>query len=174
MDERYPIGKFEFEGPITVEKRAEWIEDIRALPARVAAAVSGLSEEQLDTPYRDGGWTIRQVVHHIADSHSNCLTRFKLALTEDNPTIKPYEEQLWAELADSKTYPIGPSLALIEAVHSRWTALLESMSEEDYARTFYHPGYQVTNTLARALGNYSWHGRHHTAHITSLRERKGW
>lgn len=174
MNERYPIGKFEHEGPITAEKRAEWLEDIRALPARLSAAVAGLNEEQLDTPYREGGWTVRQVVHHVADSHMNSFTRFKLALTEDEPTIKPYEEHLWAELADSKTYPIGPSLALIEGLHDRWTALLESMSEEDYGRTFYHPGNKATSTLARALGMYSWHARHHTAHITSLRERMGW
>lgn len=174
MDERYPIGKFEHEGVITTDKRAEWIEDIRALPSRLAAAVNGLSEEQLDTPYREGGWTVRQVVHHVADSHMNCLTRFKLALTEDSPTIKPYEEQLWAELADSKTYPIAPSLTLIDALHGRWTALLESMSDEDYARTFYHPASQVTMRLDRALGNYSWHSRHHTAHIVKLRERMGW
>lgn len=174
MDPRYPIGKFEHEGPITAEKRTEWIEDIRALPERLAAAVEGLTEEQLDTPYREGGWTVRQVVHHVGDSHMNCLTRFKLALTEDNPTIKPYEEQLWAELADSRSYPIAPSLALIKALHGRWTALLESMSEEDFARTFYHPANRATSSLAQALGMYSWHARHHTAHITSLRERMGW
>jgi uncharacterized damage-inducible protein DinB len=174
MDLRYPIGKFEHEGDITAAKRSAWIADIRELPAKLAQAVAGLSEEQLDTPYRDGGWTVRQVVHHVADSHMNSFTRFKLALTEDNPTIKPYEEALWAELGDGKSCPVAPSLALVEALHLRWTALLESMGEADFARTFYHPGSRETVRLDRALGQYSWHGRHHVAHITTLRDRMGW
>lgn len=174
MDLRYPIGKFEQEGPITAEQRAAWIEDIRELPAQLSAAVAGLSEERLDTPYREGGWTVRQVVHHVADSHMNSLIRFKLALTEDRPTIKPYEEALWAELADSRACPIAPSLALIEGLHQRWTALLEAMDEAAFARAFYHPANGTTSALDRTLGLYAWHGRHHTAHIVSLKERMGW
>ncbi|WP_217596667.1 YfiT family bacillithiol transferase [Cohnella sp. GbtcB17] len=173
-DLRYPIGKFTYEGDIAPEQRRQWIQEIAALPEMLSEAVRGLNDVQLDTPYREGGWKVRQVVHHIGDSHMNSLTRFKLALTEDRPTIKPYEEQLWAELADSRDLPIGPSLALIAAVHVRWTALLGSLSDEQFAREFYHPGSGETTRLDRCLGMYVWHGKHHTAHIERLRERMGW
>ncbi|RUS47983.1 YfiT family bacillithiol transferase [Cohnella sp. AR92] len=170
---KYPIGKFQQEGAISTEQRERWIGDIERLPAELRAAVAGLTEEQLDTPYREGGWTLRQVVHHVADSHSNSFTRFKLALTEENPTIKPYEEGDWAKLADSKL-PVEVSLVWLEAMHTRWVTLLRSMTGAEYARTFFHPGSGETVPLDRATGMYSWHGRHHTAHIASLRERMGW
>ncbi|MFF2484140.1 YfiT family bacillithiol transferase [Paenibacillus sp. NPDC058071] len=171
---RYPIGKFVHEGEIGAGKRAEWMDDIAALPKLIAEAVEGLSEEQLNTPYRDGGWSVRQVVHHVADSHMNSFFRFKLALTEANPTIKAYEEKLWAELADSSEAPVTESLAIIEGLHSRWVRLLRAMTAEQYERTFYHPGYGQTYSLATLLGMYSWHGRHHLAHIVTLKERSSW
>ena len=170
MDERYPIGSFEFAGEVSAGQRAEWIQDIEDLPGKLRAAVQGLSEEQLDLPYREGGWSSRQVVHHVADSHMNSYIRFKLALTEDNPTIRPYYEDRWAELDDS-TADIQISLALIEALHTRWVILLKSLSEEEYKRTFFHPGSGQTLPLDYNLGVYSWHGRHHTAHITALRDK---
>ncbi|WP_420849533.1 YfiT family bacillithiol transferase [Paenibacillus montanisoli] len=171
---RFPIGEFEWEGEISEGQRAAWIEDINALPALLRSAVSGLSEEQLDTPYRDGGWTVRQVVHHIADSHMNSFIRFKLSLTEDNPTIRPYYEDRWAELADTKSAPIELSLSLIEALHERWSRLLGSLSEKDYCRTFFHPESKRTFRLDYNLGVYAWHGKHHLAHITELAKRLGW
>jgi hypothetical protein len=137
------------------------------------AAVSGLSTAQLDTPYRDGGWTVRQVVHHVPDSHMNAYTRFRLALTESEPTIKPYDQEAWANLADSRTAPVEWSLALLEALHRRWAAMLESLADEDFSRRFRHPEIGVV-TLGEVLGMYSWHGRHHVAHITGLRGRMGW
>ncbi|MBB6671411.1 YfiT family bacillithiol transferase [Cohnella nanjingensis] len=173
-DLRYPIGRFAYEGDVSPAQRESWIRDIATLPEALAEAVNGLTTAQLDTPYREGGWTVRQVVHHVGDSHMNSLIRFKLALTEENPTIKPYEEQLWAELTDTRSLSIEPSLTLISALHLRWVTLLESLSEADYARTFYHPGSGETVRLDRCLGTYSWHGKHHTAHITALRKRMGW
>jgi hypothetical protein len=170
---RYPVGRFKGAAPYGAEDRAEQIAILRALPERLRAAVSGLNEAQLDTPYREGGWTVRQVVHHIADSHANSVIRFKLALTEDWPTIKPYDEKAWAELADSKTLPIDGSLVMIEAMHARWVALLGSMSEADFARGMVHPE-RGRSDLAHTLAIYAWHSRHHVAHITKLRERKGW
>lgn len=169
MDLRYPIGKFEHSGIITNEQRAEWIGHIAELPDQLRAAVIGLSDEQLAIPYREGGWSIRQVVHHIADSHMNSLIRFKLALTESNPTIRPYYEDRWAELFDTKTEPIASSLQLIDGLHRRWVSLLESMTEEQYSRTFYHPGSSETIRLDTNLGAYAWHGRHHLAHIASVK-----
>ena len=158
---------------VTPELRRERISTIAELPSRVAEAVAGLNDSQLDTPYRPGGWTVRQTVHHIADSHSNSLTRFKLALTEDEPpTIKPYYEDRWAELGDSRL-PIGVSMKIIEGLHARWVALLVSMSDSDFARRFIHPETGEW-TLDGALALYAWHSRHHTAHITRLRERNGW
>ncbi|TYP70553.1 YfiT family bacillithiol transferase [Paenibacillus methanolicus] len=174
MDYRYPIGPFAHEGAVAPEQRELWIREIEKLPAKLRLAVEGLSEEQLDTPYRDGGWTVRQVVHHVADSHMNSLTRFKLALTEERPTIKPYAEERWAELADAKTAPIEISLHLLEALHERWVLLLESLTEAEYARAFYHPESGETVALDWNLGFYAWHGNHHAAHITTLRARKGW
>lgn len=172
-DPRYPIGKFTRDVETTPELRRSYIETIRALPANLRAAVDGLSEEQLDTPYREGGWTLRQTVHHVADSHINSLCRFKLALTEDEaPTIRPYYEDRWAELADSRT-PIEASLKIVDGVHSRWTSLLESMTDGDFTREFVHPE-TGTWTLQQVLAMYAWHSQHHTAHITSTRERNGW
>jgi uncharacterized damage-inducible protein DinB len=173
VDLRYPIGKFKAPESNSATVRAEHIETLRQLPERLRAAVSGLSDAQLDTPYRDRGWTVRQLVHHVADSHVNSVVRFKLALTEDWPTIKPYDEKAWAELPDSKTLPIDGSLVLIEALHARWVALLESMSEPDFARGIKHPE-RGPSDLALTLALYAWHSQHHTAHITALRERMGW
>jgi len=149
------------------------IHTIRMLPERLTAAVAGLSDHQLDTPYREGGWTARQVVHHMADSHANAYVRFKLALTEDWPTIKPYDEAAWAELSDSRWLPIDVSLSFLTALHQRWVALIESLSEDDFRRGYEHPESGRQN-LARVLALYDWHSRHHTAHITALRARMGW
>jgi hypothetical protein len=171
-DPRYPIGKFSYAGPLSAEQKMTCLDDIEQTPARLRAAVRGLADAQLDTPYRDGGWTVRQVVHHVPDSHMNSYIRFKLALTEDQPTIKPYFEDRWAALPDSKA-PIENSLALLENLHHRWMALLRSLSEADWGRTFRHPELGAI-TLEKTLALYSWHGRHHVAHVTSLRERKGW
>lgn len=153
--------------------RAAHIHTLQVLAEQVKKAIEGLSDEQLDTPYREGGWTLRQVVHHIADSHANAFIRFKLALTEEWPTIKPYVEAAWAELGDSKTLPVAPSIAMIEGLHARWVALLQSMSFDDFHRGFNHPEYGSVS-LTKALAMYDWHARHHLAHITSLRARKGW
>ncbi|NBD26855.1 YfiT family bacillithiol transferase [Paenibacillus glycinis] len=170
---RYPIGKFVWSGDIESEQRQAWIAEIAALPALLRAAVSGMSEEQLDTPYRDGGWTVRQVVHHVPDSHMNSYIRFKLALTEDKPTIRPYYEDRWAELADYSG-PAEVSLALLDALHERWVKLLGSMGDADYARSFIHPESGDEIRLDYNLGAYAWHGRHHLAQITELAKRRGW
>lgn len=168
----YPIGKFD-KSTIDPGRRAEYTKTINELPSMIASAVSGLDEKQLDTPYRPGGWTVRQTVHHIADSHANSIIRFKLALTEDEaPTIKPYFEDRWAELGDSKL-PIDVSLKMIDSLHARWVALLESMTDADFNRKFIHPETGEW-TLDGALALYAWHSKHHTAHITRLREREGW
>ncbi|MGA9768852.1 MAG: bacillithiol transferase BstA [Blastocatellia bacterium] len=169
----YPIGKFNWEGDATNEQRQQFIDEIAGTPASIRAAVEGLSAEQLDTPYRPGGWTVRQVVHHVADSHLNSYIRFRLALTEDEPTIKPYHEDRWAELDDARTAPLEVSLVLLESLHERWVHLLKSLKSEDFARTFRHPDIGVLS-LDKNLGLYAWHGRHHVAHITRLRERMGW
>jgi uncharacterized damage-inducible protein DinB len=171
-DPRYPIGQFSSTHPIANEGRAAQIETLRQLPARLRAAVAGLSDAQLDTPYREGGWTVRQLVHHVADSHANAYVRFKLALTEDGPTIKPYDEAAWARLADSRL-PVDVSLPVIDGLHARWVALIESFSEDDFKRVFLHPE-RGPQDLATTLALYAWHSRHHTAHITTLRERMGW
>ncbi len=170
---RYPIGRFSPPASFSPEIRAAQIETLRQLPQRLRGAVAGLSDVQLDTPYRDGGWTVRQTVHHIADSHANSFVRFKLALTEDWPTIKAYNEAAWAELADGRTLPVELSLQWIGGLHARWTALLESMTEEDFRKGYVHPA-MGRQTLAAALALYAWHSRHHTAHITALRTRMGW
>ncbi len=164
--QKYPIGKYAPPASFTQEQMNEWIAEFKALPGKLRTAVMGLDETQLETPYRPGGWTIRQTVHHVADSHMNALIRFKWALTEDNPTIKPYEEKDWAVLADSKL-PLEPSLKIIEGVHARLVALFESMSEEQWSRTFIHPESGATILLKRNLGLYAWHGNHHLAHITN-------
>lgn len=172
-DPRYPIGPFAPVVPATPELRAAAIADIAALPSQIRAAVAGLSDSQLDTPYRDGGWTVRHVVHHLADSHMHGFLRVKLALTEHNPTIKPYDEKLTADLADARL-PVDVSLSLIEALHRRWTAVYESLTPADWSRTFFHPENGITFTLDRHVQTYSWHGRHHVRHVTALRERRGW
>ena len=172
-DLRYPIGKFTFDGSSSEADRQKFIDDIEQTPAKLGAAVQGLSEARLDTPYRPGGWTVRQVVHHLPDSHLNSYVRFKLALTEEEPTIKPYYEDRWAELQEAKTAPIELSLALLDSLHKRWVLMLRSMKSEDWKRTFRHPDLGVVS-LEKNVALYSWHGRHHVAHITSLRERMGW
>lgn len=170
---RYPVGHFQAPAASTSEVRAAQIETLRRLPERLREAVSGLNDAQLDTPYRPGGWTVRQVVHHLADSHANSFIRFKLALTEDWPTVKTYDEAAWARLPDSQTLPVSISLTFIDALHGRWVALLESFCEEDFQRGFRHPE-MGRQTLAASLALYDWHARHHTAHITALRQRRGW
>jgi uncharacterized damage-inducible protein DinB len=172
-DLRYPTGKFTFDPHATADKRRTWIRAIAEAPAAMRAAVAGLSDEQLDTPYRADGWTVRQVVHHVPDSHLNAYVRLKLALTEDSPTIKPYDEAAWALLADSETTPVAVSLALLEALHQRWVTILESMEAKDFDRTFVHPEHGPV-TVSWLLQLYAWHGRHHAAHITALRKRNGW
>lgn len=173
MDLRYPVGKFVAPDHATDEQRRQFIDEIEATPARLRAAVAGLSDEQLDTPYRPDGWTVRQVVHHLPDSHLNSYTRFRLALTEDEPTIKPYYEDRWAELADARTAPPEVSLDLLETLHRRWVLLLRSLGPADFARSFRHPELGIV-TLEKSTALYAWHGRHHIAQITGLRERMGW
>ena len=172
-DPRFPIGKFHFDGPPTPDQRAQLIATIEQAPAALRAAVQGLSPQQLDTPYRDGGWTVRQVTHHVPDSHLNAYIRFKLALTEDEPTIKPYAEDRWAQLADTQSTPVDVSLAMLGSLHTRWIQLLRSLQPEDWKRTFRHPESGVVS-LERNLATYAWHGKHHVAHITELRKRMGW
>jgi hypothetical protein len=176
-DLRYPIGKFHYEAPISQEQKEEqkqkYLSDIEQAPPNLRAAVKSLTIQQLDTPYRPEGWTVRQVVHHVPDSHMNAYIRFKLALTEDEPTIKPYAEDRWALLADTKTTPVGVSLAMMDSLHTRWVQLLRSLKPEDLKRTLRHPELGVMD-LDKVLAMYSWHSRHHVAHINSLRERNGW
>jgi len=173
QDLRYPVGKFDMQGEVTDGQRPALIQQIADTPTNLRAAVKGLNEQQLDTTYRPGGWTVRQVVHHLPDSHMNSYIRFKLAVTEQQPTIKPYEEALWAELFDAKTAPIETSLLLLEALHQRWVMFLQSLKPANFARTLLHPenGVMKVDTLLRL---YAWHGRHHVAHITALRTRMGW
>jgi uncharacterized damage-inducible protein DinB len=173
IDLRYPVGKFSFPQSVSAAERREWIRDVGEAPRRLRAAVEGLTDSQLDTPYRPEGWTVRQVVHHVPESHMNSYIRFKLALTEDTPTIKPYDEALWAKLPDATASPIGASLALLEALHLRWVRLLEGMSEADYGRVFRQPELGPVR-LDQNLALYAWHGKHHVAHITALRERMRW
>jgi uncharacterized damage-inducible protein DinB len=172
-DPRYPIGKFEPQVSITAEQRAALIRQIAEAPERLRRAVAGLSEAQICTPYREGGWTVRQVVHHVADSHLNAYTRFKLAVTEDTPAVKAYQEGRWAELEDVRSVPVLTSLTLLDALHERWVSFLRSLKPEDFQKTFHHPERGVLD-LGFLLQLYAWHGRHHVAHITSLRERLGW
>ena len=172
-DPRYPIGKFADSLVRTLERRQNLVRDIANLPAQMRAAVTGLGDAQLDTPYRETGWTVRQVVHHVADSHVNAYIRTRWALTEDNPLIKAYDDGAWAELADAKLGPIEPSLAMLQALHLRWVSLWRALPEDAFSRTFRHPE-SGENTLAKQLELYSWHGQHHVAHITTLRHQKGW
>jgi uncharacterized damage-inducible protein DinB len=173
-DPRYPIGPFQFAGTANTESRARCIAEIAAAPGHLRVAVADLEPAQLDTRYREGGWTIRQVVHHVPDSHLNAYTRFKLALTEDEPTIKPYQEARWAELPDVRTTPLETSLTLLECLHRRWVLLLRELSASDFSRRFKHPEQGRSIELDEVLAMYSWHGRHHIAQITSLRSRMGW
>jgi uncharacterized damage-inducible protein DinB len=173
-DPRYPIGKFAYDGVTTPDARARRIQEIAEAPAGLRAAVRDLTLKQMDMPYREGGWTVRQLVHHVPDSHLNAYVRFKLALTEDTPTIKPYDQERWAQLADTKTVAPGVSLALLDAVHERWVTVLKSMTAADWRRAYHHPEYNRRVPLDEVLAMYAWHGRHHVAHITSLREREGW
>jgi len=174
-DQRYPIGRFDFASTATSAGRRAAIDAIAAAPAGLRAAVAGLTPEQLDTPYRDGGWTVRQVLHHVPDSHMNGYVRFKLALTEEQPTIKPYQEAAWAELSDVRDVPVETSLALLDALHHTWVGLMRGIPDADFERLGYvHPEQGKVITLANALAIYSWHGKHHAAHITSLRQRMGW
>jgi uncharacterized damage-inducible protein DinB len=172
-DLRYPVGTFQPTGQINDAERRALIHQIADAPARLREAVQGLTEEQLETPYRPEGWTVRQVVHHLPDSHMHAYIRFKLAITEQEPTVKPYEQQLWAQLADAKSASVELSLALFNALHQRWVLFLKSLKPSDFSRTYNHPESGVSS-LDRLLQLYAWHGRHHVAHITSLRERMGW
>lgn len=172
-DLRYPIGQYEPK-PFSTELKEEWLADIKFLPQAIEHAITNLNEAQLQTPYRDGGWTIHQVVHHVADSHINAYCRFKLGYTEEKATIRPYEEKLWATTADVQNLPVNISITLLHALHQRWFEFLNSFTGEDYQRTIYHPEHKKEFTLWHLLGMYAWHSRHHTAHITSLRERMNW
>lgn len=172
-DPRYPIGKFDRNVIVTKEMRREFINTIETLPAQLRKEVENLSKPQLDTPYRDGGWTVRQVVHHLPDSHLNAYVRFKLALTEDNPKIKSYEEHLWAELQDTFETPIELSLNLLDLLHKRWIILLNSLTDEQFQRTMQYPDWGNI-TIDKTLGLYAWHSRHHLAHITKLKKKMGW
>jgi uncharacterized damage-inducible protein DinB len=173
MDPRYPIGTFEMPAPATPARRQQAIDALAATPAKLRAATKGLNDSQLDTPYRDGGWTVRQVVHHVPDSHLNAYVRLKLALTEEKPRIKPYDQEAWANLADSRSTPIEVSLTLLSTVHDRWDRLWRSMKPEQFARVLVHPEHGERN-VDWLLFLYEGHGRHHTAHITELRKQKGW
>jgi hypothetical protein len=173
-DLRYPVGKYVPE-PFSQEKKEEWIADIKVLPNLLEASIGNLDEAQLQTPYRDGGWTVHQVVHHVADSHINAYIRFKLGMTEDNPTIKPYEEKDWANLADVQQLPVNISITLLYALHERWIVFLKSIPDDAWeTRSVVHPEYGRVMSLWYLLGMYAWHSRHHVAHITALRERMGW
>ncbi len=200
IDDRYPIGTFAPPERLTPELRETWTNEIAALPEILRAALDGLNDDQLDTPYREGGWTLRQVAHHVPDSHMNAFIRFKWTLTEDLPTIKAYEESEWAKLGDVENTPVETSLRLLEALHQRWAVLLNSLSDEDLKRGYLHPEFlansetvldssqikEILNSgsftgipdyvmpLGRVLGLYAWHGKHHAAHITALRDRLGW
>ena len=173
-DLRYPIGQFRYEGEPDQHRREQWIEEIAATPANLRAVVAGLAPRQLDTPYREGGWTVLQVVHHLPDSHLNAYTRIKLALTEEVPVIKPYEEARWAELPDGRAAPIELSLNLLESLHHRWVLLLRQLTPADFRRRFVHPQHGRPIELQETLALYAWHGRHHVAHIASLRRRMAW
>jgi len=172
-DPRYPIGKFTFSGPPDEEQRKRLVDDIAQAPAALRAAVQGLTPKQIETPYRDGGWTVRQVIHHVPESHMNAYIRFKLALTEDAPTIKPYMEDRWAKLPDVQSTPLEVSLSLLDSLHDRWVRLLRSLQPQDWKRTFNHPELGIM-PLEKNLALYSWHGKHHTAHITELRKKMRW
>lgn len=173
-DLRYPVGRFTFDGDRSRAARDANIAELAELPTRFAASVLDLTPAQLDTPYRDGGWTVRQVVHHVPDSHMNAYVRFKLALTEPSPTIRPYDEALWAKLSDVRDVPVETSLTLLDALHARWVTLLCGMSEAEFERGYVHPEHGRSVPLDEALAMYAWHSKHHLAHVTRLRDRMGW
>lgn len=174
MDPRYPIGLYEPQ-PFSAQQLNEWLDDIKALPQLLGNAILSLDEAQLDTPYREGGWTVKQLVHHIADSHINAIARFKLGLTEDKPVIKPYDENAWVQLNDVQEVPVAVSLTLLEALHARWYSALKAVSSEALTqRAVIHPEHGKEMSLWYLLGMYAWHGRHHVAHITSLRNKMNW
>lgn len=173
MNLSYPIGPFEWAESVDAAARAEALRQIAAAPGGFRDAVRSLNDAQLDTPYRPGGWTVRQVVHHVADSHMNAYIRFRLALTEDDPVIKPYSQNAWAELYDARNLPVEPSLVLIGGIHARWVALADSLPEDAFSRAFFHPE-RGRVPLGINLAMYAWHCRHHAAHITRLRERMDW
>jgi DinB superfamily len=172
-DLRYPVGEFRFPELVSAQDLARFIDEIDETPARMRSAIASLSESQLDTPYRPGGWTVRQLAHHVPDSHMNSYVRYRLALTEDEPIIKPYQEERWAELPDARTLPVEVSLVLLESLHARWVPLLRSLSDKEWKRSFRHPELGLVS-LENNAALYAWHGRHHVAHITALRERMGW
>ena len=172
-DLRYPVGKFHYDSAASPDQKQAFLEEIAQTPAKLRSAVAGLDDTQFETPYRPGGWTVRQVVHHVPDSHLNSYVRFKLALTEDEPTIKTYAEDRWAELPDNKATPVEVSLTLLDSLHDRWVRLLRSLTPEQWKRTFRHPELGPM-TLEKTLALYAWHGRHHVAHITELRKRMSW
>lgn len=173
MDPRYPIGQYEPK-PFSEEQKQEWLADIRFLPQAIETAIHNLDEAQLHTPYREGGWTVHQLVHHVADSHMNAFIRFKLGFTEEHPTIKPYNEGDWVKTRDVENIPINVSITLLFALHQRWSEFLSQVDGDEWQRTVIHPDHKEPLTLWHLLGMYAWHSRHHTAHITTLRESKGW
>ncbi len=173
-DPRYPIGKYEPK-PFSIPQKVEWLADLKFLSVQLENAILNLDEAQLHTPYREGGWTVHQLVHHVADSHMNAYCRFKVTLTEDNPTLKTYEEKLWAEMNDVQKLPVNISITLLHALHARWFEALKVVSDDDWNnKTAFHPGMQKTVRLWYLLGMYAWHGKHHTAHILKLREKMKW
>ncbi|HEY6902241.1 MAG TPA: putative metal-dependent hydrolase [Puia sp.] len=172
-DLRYPIGQYQ-PHPYSDSRKQEWLNDIKFLPQLLENAIENLDEAQLLTPYRDGGWTVQQVVHHVADSHINAMCRFKLGLTENHPTIRPYDEAAWAKLIDVQTIPVNVSITLLYALHTRLHAVVSDITMDQWERTVHHPEAGKDMTLWYLLGNYAWHGKHHTAHIMSLRERNKW
>ncbi len=170
----YPVGRYQKPDALTAELKNEWLNVLANMPSWLDASIENLDEAQLQVPYREGGWTIQQVIHHIADSHLNAFVRVKLALTEDNPTVKPYDEKAWAELPDTKVVPVNVSVTLIHALHRRLVTLLENISAEDWQRTYYHPEHKRNFPIWEVVALYAWHSRHHTAHIRNLRETQGW
>ncbi len=171
---KYPIGKYAPPNPITPEHHYAWIQELVLAPGRFREAARAMSETQLDTPYREGGWTVRQLLHHVPDSHMNAYIRFKWTLTEEKPTIKAYHEDRWAKLEDSRVVPVELSLSLLESLHNRWVALLKVLTPEDFKKLYVHPQYGTEFSLERVLGLYAWHGKHHLAHIVNLKERMKW
>lgn len=173
-DPRYPVGRFEIPTSISAADRARYVDQIAALPGAMRQAVAGLNDAQLDTPYRDGGWTVRQVVHHVPDSHVNAYIRMKFGLTERHPRVMPYDQDVWAQTPDVRSTPVAVSLDLLEALHARWVQLMRGMKPADFARTIDHPDWKVPYSLDLVVCHYAWHGRHHTGHVTEVRKRMGW